>query len=135
VHVDDQISDKVIIRGTTYRTGYVVITKVYSSDVLQVGTILQVVRRKNAVMFLILLSESARNTLGFFESLSTDTLDLVPYEKLADFKPVIKRGDNDSFPFVLHHHVPTSLEDGKNYLNVPYYYNLTGDCGTSCLRS
>jgi hypothetical protein len=102
----------VVIKGTTYRVGYVVITRVYSSDVLEVGTILQVLLRKNSVLFLVLLSEAARNKLGFFESLPLNTLALAPYEKLGDYKPIIKRGDSLCFPFVLHHHVPHT-DEGK----------------------
>jgi hypothetical protein len=131
VRFGDQLSEKVIIRGTTYRTGYVIITKVYSCDVLQVGTILQVIMRKNAVLFLILLSESVRNKLGFFESLLLDTVDLVQYEKLADFKPIIKRGDNASFPFVLHHHVPAPLGDSRNYFKIMYSTVILIDCSVA----
>jgi hypothetical protein len=95
----------VIIRGTTYRTGYVIVTKVYSSEVLEVGTILKVLFRKNAVMFLVTLSEAVRHRLGFFESLPLNKMSVAHYEKLGDYKPLIKRSDNACFYFVLHHHI------------------------------
>lgn len=109
VEFGDQLSERVVIHGTTYRAGCVVITKVYSSDVLEVGTVLKVLLRRSAVLFLVLLSEAARTKFGFFETLPLNKMDLVQYEKLADFKPLVKRGDNTCFPFVLHHHVPTPL--------------------------
>lgn len=112
----DLVSDQVVIRGTCYRTGYVVITKVFSEDVLQVGEILKIVVRRNSVMFLVLLSEAARNNLGFFESVPIGTVALANYEKLGDFKPIFKRGDNACFPFVLHHHVVPPLLDDCKYL-------------------
>jgi hypothetical protein len=110
----DQLMDQIVIRGTTYRRGYIVITKVFSDDVLQVGEILKIIERKNIVQFLVLHSEAARNNLGFFESLPLNTVALATYENLADYKPIIKRGDNECYPFVLHHHVVSPpLEDGK----------------------
>lgn len=113
VKPSDQLSDQVLIRGTCYRTGFLVITKVFSEDVLHVGEVLKIVLRKNKVMFLILVSEAARNKLGFFDSLPSDTVALASYDALADYKPLIKRADNTCFPFALHHHVgPPPFDDG-----------------------
>jgi hypothetical protein len=103
IHPDDQLSDKVVIRGTTYRTGNIVITQVFSCDILEVGTILKVVVRKNSVRFLVLLGEAVRHRLGFFETLPSNTVCLKHYKSLGDFKPLFRRGDNACFPFVLHH--------------------------------
>jgi hypothetical protein len=113
----DQLSEQVVIRGTCYRVGFLVITKVFSEDVLQVGEVLKIVLRKNNVLFLVMLSEAARNKLGFFESLPSDTVALASYKTLGDYKPIIKRADNACFPFVLHHHVgPPPFDDGKKSL-------------------
>jgi hypothetical protein len=109
----DLVSDQVVINGTCYRTGFIIITKVFSEDVLQVGEILKIVVRKNSVQFLVLQSEAARNKLGFFESLPSDRVALASYKTLEDYKPLIKRADNVCYPFVLHHHVvPLPLDDG-----------------------
>jgi hypothetical protein len=108
----DQLSDQVVIRGTCYRAGFLLITKVFSEDVLQVGEVLKIVLRKDNVMFLVMQSEAARNSLGFFEALPSETVALASYEALADYKPIIKRADNVCYPFVLHHHVgPPSFDD------------------------
>ena len=114
VKTGDQLCDQVVILGTTYRTGFLVICKAFSEDVLQVGEIFKVVLRKNTVLFLVTLSEAARNELGFFESLPSDTVSVVRYNSLGEFKPIIKRADNSTYPFVLHHHVcsPT-FDDGE----------------------
>jgi len=101
----DQLCDQVVILGTTYRPGFLVITKVVSPDVLEVGEILKVVLRNGRVLLLVMLSDAARNNLGFFEALPRDTVALTSYEALVDFKPIIKRGDSLCYPFVLHHHV------------------------------
>ena len=105
VKTGDQLSDQVVILGSKYRTGFLVICKAFSEDVMQVGEILKVILRKNTLMFLVTLSEAVRNELGFFESLPSDTVSVIKYDSLADYKPIIKRADNATFPFVLHHHV------------------------------
>ena len=124
VKLGDQIYDSVVVRGTTYRAGFLVISKVFSEDLLQVGEILKIVLRKQDVLMVVILSMAARNSLGFFEALPSETVAMVSYEDLADFKPIIKRGDSYTFPFVLHHHVgpppllSMSHERTQNFANV-----------------
>jgi hypothetical protein len=39
---------------------------------------------------------------------------MVSYDSLADYKPIIKRGDSYTYPFVLHHHVsPPPVDEGE----------------------
>jgi hypothetical protein len=111
----DQLYNQVVILGTTYRPGFLLITKVISSDVLEVGEILKIVFRNGEVLFLLILSDAARNNLGFFEALPREQVTLTTFEALADYKPIIKRGDSTCYPFVLHHHVgPCSLPDDSD---------------------
>jgi hypothetical protein len=105
VQLGDQLYDQVVVRGTTYKTGFLVITKVFSPDVIEVGEILKIILRKGTVLLLMMLSDAARNNLGFFEALPKDTVSLVTYDSIVDYKPIIKRGDQSCYPFVLHHHV------------------------------
>ncbi len=107
----DQVYDKVMIKGTNYSLGQVLILKVVSVDVLEVGTIEKVLFRNNTIFFLVKLSDAVRHRLGFFETLSLGTLQLIEFNNLADYKPLIKRGEGDFYPFILHHHVPTLLND------------------------
>jgi len=112
VKVGDQLSDQVLIRGTTYRPGFIVITKAVSADVLEVGEIQKIILRKKQVLFLVMLGDAARNNLGFFEALPKDRVALAGYESLGDYKPIVKRGDSSCYPFVLHHHVgPLPADD------------------------
>ncbi len=113
VKMGDQIYNNVVISGTTYRTGFLVITKVFSEDVLEVGEIVKIVLRKSDVMLLVMLSKAARNNLGFFEALPSEAVSLLSYDSLMDYKPIIKRGDSYTYPFVLHHHVGLPPYDGK----------------------
>jgi len=106
---NDLLSDKVNIKGTDYRVGQVLVTKIVSADILEVGTVVQIVMRQSSVMFLLTHSEAVRAKLGYFETLPSNTVILVKYEDLADYKPLIKRGGGSCFPFVLHHHIPSPL--------------------------
>jgi hypothetical protein len=118
VKLGDQIYNSVVVRGTTYRSGFLVISKVFSEDLLQVGEILKIVLRKQDVLMVVILSMAARNSLGFFEALPSETVAMV------SFKPIIKRGDSYTFPFVLHHHVgplpllSMSHERTQNFANI-----------------
>jgi len=111
VVMGDELGDSVVIRGTTYRVGFVVITKVITDDVLQVGEILKIVLRKSQLLMMVMLSDAVRNNLGFFEALPSGTVGLLPYDSLADYKPIIKRANNFCYPFVLHHHVGLASEE------------------------
>jgi hypothetical protein len=114
VQLGDQLYDQVVVLGTTYKTGFLVITKMYSPDVIEVGEILKIILRKGSVLLLLLLSDAARNSLGFFQALPKDTASLISYDSLVDYKPIIKRGDQSCYPFVLHHHVShPSVDDGE----------------------
>jgi hypothetical protein len=107
----DEIGDNVVIRGTTYRVGFLVIAKVISDDVLLVGEILKIVLRKSQLLMMVMLSDAVRNILGFFEALPSGSVALIPYDSLADYKPIIKRAENACYPFVLHHHVWCASEE------------------------
>jgi hypothetical protein len=108
----DQLYHQVVILGTTYRPGFLVITKAISHDVLEVGEILKIIFRNGQVLFLVMLSDATRKDLGFFEALPRDTVALTSFEALVDYKPLIKRGDSICYPFVLHHHVgPPPLDN------------------------
>jgi hypothetical protein len=78
VVMGDELGDSVVIRGTTYRVGFVVITKVITDDVLQVGEILKIVLRKSQLLMMVMLSDAVRNNLGFFEALPSGTVALLP---------------------------------------------------------
>jgi hypothetical protein len=102
----DMITDRVNVWGTTYKVGHLVVTKVICQDIIEVGAIEKVVVRGSQVMFLVSLHDCARNSLNIFHSLPQHKVKLVSYSSLADFKPLIRRGQGKSFQFVLHHYLP-----------------------------
>ncbi len=68
----DQLYWQVVILGITYRPAFLVIIKVISPDVVEVGEILKFVFRNGQVLFLLMLSDAARNSLGFILKLFQD---------------------------------------------------------------
>jgi len=102
----DLITDKVNIWGTSYKVGQLIVTEVICQDILVVGEVEKVVVRGNKAMFLVSLHDCARDSFNIFQSRPQKKVKLVSYSALADFKPLIKRGQGDSFSFVLHHYIP-----------------------------
>jgi hypothetical protein len=104
---EDLLATNLVAKGTKYHTGQIVVTKVVSKDVLEVGEIQKIVVRQNSVFFLLSLYSAARNRFRYFESLPKNQVALVAYTKLADYKPLVKRSSNLCFSFLLHHHLPS----------------------------
>jgi len=102
----DMITDNVKVFGTNYKAGQLIVTEVICPDILVVGEIKKVVVRRNKAMFLVSLHECARDALNVFQSCPKNKLKLVSYSRLPDFKPLMKRGQGESFSFVLHHYLP-----------------------------
>jgi hypothetical protein len=100
----DLLTEKIQVKGTLYRVKHIVVLEVCSKDVLKIGVLQQVVLRKKQVLFIVSLHDAARNNFRFFQTVPCHALNIVPVEKLADYKPLIKRGNC----FILHHHIPVS---------------------------
>jgi hypothetical protein len=92
--------------GTVYRVGHLVVTEVVCQDILEVGEIETIVVREDKVLFFVSLHDCARDAFNIFQSCPKDKGKLVSYTALADFKPLIKRGQGKSFSFLLHHYLP-----------------------------
>ncbi len=105
----DFTTTKVTIKGTDYDVGYLVVLEVLTSDVLVIGEIEKVVVRKSNILFIVSVHDAARQEFQFFKTSPRQKLAVVKQVSLADYRPLMKRGHGTSFPFVLHHHLPTPL--------------------------
>jgi hypothetical protein len=105
----DTITDKIDIWGTRYKNGHLVIIEVICKDILVMGVVEKIIVRASKVLFLVSLHDCARDSFNIFQSVPKNKVKLVSYSGLADFKPLIKRGQGDSFSFVLHHYVPVMM--------------------------
>jgi hypothetical protein len=102
----DMLTERVNVSGTSYKVGQLVVTEVICQDIVEVGIIEKVVVRGQKVQFLVSLHVCARDRFNVFQSVPRNQGKLVSYSDLADFKPLIKRGEGTSFRFVLHHYLP-----------------------------
>lgn len=102
----DILADDVTVKNTHYRTGHIVITGVESDDVLLIGQILKIVVRGNNVLFVVSNFEAARARYRFFEVHTLNKVSLVLQSSLSDYKPIVPIGKDETFKFVLHHHIP-----------------------------
>ena len=100
------MADAVTVKNTSYKKGHIVVIGVESDDVLVIGQVLKVVVRDEQVLFLVSNYEAARTRFRFFEVNRMDKISLVPHSSLADYKPLVAIGNEVSFKFVLHHHIP-----------------------------
>jgi ketopantoate hydroxymethyltransferase len=107
LHYGDLLTDKAEAGGTSYRVGQLVVTKVYSADVLVVGDILRFVVRNDSLLLVISVHDAIRHQFQFFQACPRGLTEIVDYKNLADYKPLIKRDASTCFRFFLHHHIPT----------------------------
>jgi adenylate kinase len=105
----DLIADKVDVTGTTYRRDQIVVTSVNTADLITVGVILDIVVRKNRLLFIVDLHDAIRAPFRFFQACPCDKVQIIDYHFLCDFKPLYKRDRSINFSFFLHHHIPTPL--------------------------
>jgi hypothetical protein len=102
---NDILVDKINIKNTLYKVGHLVVTKVESDNVLQVGKILKIVIRNNVVYLLLKGYECARTKFQYFDAYPLN-IGLVRYSSVFDYKPLICRTDEECPRFFLHHHLP-----------------------------
>jgi hypothetical protein len=101
----DFLTSKMLVKNTLYKIGHLVVTKVESDNVLQVGKIMMFVVRHNEPHLLITRYECARTKFRYFDAHPLDVV-LVKYSSIRDFKPLICRTSEECPRFVLHHHLP-----------------------------
>ena len=107
----DILADEVTVKNTCYKAGNIVITGVESEDVLVIGQIIKIVVRGIEVFFVVKNFEAARSRFRFFEVHSLNKVSLVLQSSLADYKPIVPIGKDETFKFVLHHHIPVKKLD------------------------
>jgi hypothetical protein len=105
----DLLTDTAVVKGTRYSVGHIVVTSVASTDVMTVGVILGMVIRQDRLLFKVSVHNAVRTLLNFFRACPCNEVALVDYEKLSDYKPLIKRDNHICFRFFLHHHLPSPL--------------------------
>ena len=102
----DMLCSEVHANGQFYKNGDLVILEVEDSDKMKVGVIQTILIKNDAVYFVSKVYHCERHWLRYFESLDCDEVcSFTDSRKIADFKPLIKRGTMVKFYYVLHHNI------------------------------
>ena len=103
----DLICSSIFVNNQDYKNGDLIVIKATDADQLSVGVVQTILVKKDKVYFVVQKYEAVRNYMQYFESQAcNDRIStFVESNKLADFKPLIKRGTSENFVFFVHHHV------------------------------
>jgi hypothetical protein len=95
-----------VVKGTKYSKGNIVVTRVCSQDVIEIGVIEKIVAREEDLLLVVTMYSCARNRWRFFEALPENKVLMINFNSLEDFKPLFRRGQAECFKFFLHHYIP-----------------------------
>ena len=103
---DSLISSEIFVNNQTYKNGDLLALDVEDDFNITVGLIKSILVKNNKVYFVLKKYECVRKFLRYFESLKQyEHCIFKESSQLADFKPLIKRGTEGKFIFVLHHNI------------------------------
>ena len=105
----DMLTNEITVMEQLYKNGDLIVVQVEDCDQVKVGLIQSILVRGRKVFFVCKIYTCTRHWLQFFESkTSEDHCSFVDSSKLADYKPLIKRGTTIKFQFNLHHRISFS---------------------------
>jgi hypothetical protein len=104
---DDLVCKEIQVDGTKYQTGDLLVTEVLDGgDTVKVGVLKIILVKDGKVFFVVKQFVAKKENLGYYESRYVETDFLFKNsDTLADSKPLIMRGTETKFHFVLHHHI------------------------------
>ena len=102
----DMICNNIFVNNQEYKNDDLIIIDITDCDNVEVGLIKTILVKENNVYFVIKRFKAIRNWLQYFvsEKPVDNICEFVESSNMADFKPLIKRGTEDAFIFVFHHH-------------------------------
>ena len=108
---DDLLVSDISANGQSYRNNDLIVLVMKDCDTLEAGVIQAILIKNNQVYFVCKVYTCTRNRLQYFESLRCDDYcRFIHLNKIADYKPLIKRGTTSKFVFMLHHRVSFKYE-------------------------
>ena len=103
---EDMLTADIIAEGQKYKNGDLIVLKMEDCDTAKVGLIQSILIRERKVYFICKVYTCVRNWLQYFESVTCDEVcTFYESDKLADYKPLVKRGTTVKFVFFMHHRV------------------------------
>ena len=103
----DLLCSNIVVNNQQYKNGDLIVLDVTNADNLKVGLLQTILIKNNKVYFVVQNYDTTRTFLQYFESkeCSDPIISFTESNKIADYKPLIKRGTSKKFIFVLHHHI------------------------------
>ena len=104
---EDLVCSEITVNGIKYQNGDLIVNEVIDGgDALKVGIVKTILVKSNQVFLVNKQYVAVRESLGYYESKYVDTEILVlAHSNLADIKPLIMRGTETKFQFVMHHYI------------------------------
>ena len=107
----DLLCRSIEIKSRQYAAGKLVVLSRSDSLSISVGLIKAVVVRGSIVNLIVLRYSAAKLPSGAFESgPAKSALEIIDMNSLQDSYPLCKRGTDNKFIFVLHHHISFSFD-------------------------
>ena len=102
----DFICSSIVVNNQEYKNGDLLVLSVTDANNISVGLLQTSLLKEDKVYFVVQKYLATRNILGYFETnAACDMSIFVHSNRIADFKPLIKRGTVNRFVFILHHHI------------------------------
>lgn len=99
----DIICESLTVKNTEYKVGMLVVLEVSSQDKITVGWVKKIVVRGMQSYFIVLTRTCVRQKLRYFRCTDRRSmLEMRNHEELRCYKPLIPRGNEETFVFFLH---------------------------------
>ena len=106
---DDLLSATITFKGQKYSNGDLVVLSVEDCDRFEIGLVKTIMVKGKKAFLVCDVYDCQRTWLQYFESEEKKQGHVyVEPSKLADYKPLVKRGTSDKFIFTLHHRISFS---------------------------
>ena len=108
---DDFLTTDITVNGQQYSNGDIVVITMSDCDEVKVGLIQTILIKGQSISFACRVYQCTRHWLQYFESQQClEDFAIIEQSRLADYKPLIRRGTPVKFIFVLHHRVSVKYE-------------------------
>lgn len=107
------LMNEICLDGQKYKCDDVIVTKIKSSNHIEVGLIKAIMFNNEDTFFVVKLYDALRDTnLNLFETLNySEDLNIVNSNQICDYKPLVRHGTDIQFYFALHHHLSVKIND------------------------
>ena len=111
LNAEDIVCNEVSWRSRKYKIGMIVVIARSDQIEMEIGEIKSIIIRKKKVFLLLRKFRVQKSYLMFFKCVEMyDSLSLFSIQDLIDTYPLVRRGSDNNFYVVLHHHISFSYD-------------------------